>query len=68
MKKTQNLTFLEKTNANGKLDELIEAICACGAELRNITFRNLKNKWPHCKCKQPMKVKSNADPSISTFD
>ena len=68
MKKTQNLTFSEKTNVSGKLDEYVEAVCACGLELRNLTFRKLKNKWPHCKCKQPMKVKSNADPLISTFN
>lgn len=55
-----------KTDVSGKLDEPVQAVCDCGLETKTVTFRNLKNKWPHCrKCKQPMKVKSNAISSFS---
>ena len=50
------------------LDKQVEAFCECGAK-RTVTFRNLKNRWPICaRCKQPMKVKGNAVPPISTTD
>ena len=50
------------------LDKQVEASCECGAT-RTVTFRNLKNRWPVCvRCKQPMKVKGNAIPPISTAD
>ena len=48
--------YSEKTDANGKLDKKVEAICSCKAEKRFITYRTLKNKWPHCSCRQSMKV------------
>ena len=42
-----------------ELDELVLAECKCGTK-RNISFRTLKNKWPHCKvCSQPMIIKPN---------
>ena len=51
------------------LDKKVQAECECGREKRIVTFRNLKNRWPICnKCKQPMKVKGNAIPPISTTD
>jgi hypothetical protein len=66
---TKNLTSLSKTDASGKLDKKVEAVCECGKETRAVTFRNLKNKWPHCqKCKQPMKVISNAVSSFQASD
>lgn len=58
----------KKTDANGKLDQPVVAVCDCGVQTRYVTFRNLKNKWPHCKCNQPMKVKGNADAPIPTPD
>tara|TARA_R110000751_G_scaffold220032_2_gene322687 strand:+ start:1535 stop:1687 length:153 start_codon:yes stop_codon:yes gene_type:complete len=49
---------------SGKLDNIIMAVCDCGAE-KEVTYRNLKNKWPLCKrCNQPMRIKSNADTFI----
>tara|TARA_E500000318_G_C3451627_1_gene169000 strand:+ start:32 stop:208 length:177 start_codon:yes stop_codon:yes gene_type:complete len=50
------------------LDKQVLAECECGKETRTVTFRNLKNRWPMCKCKKPMKVKGNAVPPISTTD
>ena len=50
------------------LDKQVLAECECGKETRTVTFRNLKNRWPMCKCKKPMKVKGNAVPPISTAD
>ena len=45
---------------NEKLDREVLAECECGREKKVMTFRKLKNKWPHCsKCNQPMKVKVN---------
>jgi hypothetical protein len=52
----KNLSYLEKIDVNGKLDKQVEAICECLAEKRLITYRALKNKWPHCSCRQSMKV------------
>ena len=47
------------------LDKTTKVVCECGKEEREVTFRNLKNRWPHCKkCKEPMKVISNAVTSI----
>lgn len=37
-------------------DQLIEAVCECGKDERTLTLRKLKNKWPHCECRQAMKV------------
>jgi len=37
-------------------DHLIEAVCECGKEVRSLTMRKLKNKWPFCQCRQAMKV------------
>ena len=37
-------------------DHLIEAVCECGKHKRTLTMRKLKNKWPHCECRQAMKV------------
>ena len=34
--------------------------------LNKTDFRNLKNKWPICECKQPMRVHKNADTPVST--
>jgi len=55
---------------NEKLDREVLAECECGREKKVMTFRKLKNKWPHCsKCNQPMKVKVNdAVSSIHTSD
>ena len=39
------------------LDKKVLAECKCGTKV-NISFRTLKNKWPHCKvCGQPLVVK-----------
>ena len=60
------LNSSSKTDANGKLDKVLEAVCECGVK-KKVTFRNLKNRWARCpKCNQPMKVKSDAVPFIST--
>jgi len=55
---------------NEKLDKEVLAECECGREKKVMTFRKLKNKWPHCsKCNQPMKVKvKDAVPPIHTAD
>jgi len=55
---------------NEKLDREVLAECECGREQKVITFRKLKNKWPHCsKCNQPMMVKvKDAIPTIHTTD
>lgn len=40
------------------MDDPIEAVCkyGCGTK-KTLSFRKLKNKWPHCNvCNQPMKV------------
>lgn len=65
---TTNQTSSSKTDASGKLDEKVHAMCECGVETKLVTFRNLKNKWPHCSCRQPMKVKSNAVSSVPPTD
>jgi len=31
-------------------------VCECGKDERTLTLRKLKNKWPHCECRQAMKV------------
>lgn len=65
---TKSQTSSLKNDANGKLDEVLVAVCECGVT-KEVTFRNLKNKWAKChKCNQPMKVKSNAVSFISTPD
>jgi len=65
---TQTPTFSSKSDVNGKLDEVCVAVCECGVT-KEVTFRNLKNKWARChKCNQPMRVKSNAVSFISTPD
>ena len=43
-----------------KLDDRVLAVCACGKEEKYLTFRILKNRWPHCSCKISMKVLTNA--------
>tara|TARA_R110000796_G_scaffold63798_4_gene147574 strand:+ start:1295 stop:1468 length:174 start_codon:yes stop_codon:yes gene_type:complete len=45
---------------NKRLDEKITAVCACEKEQKILTYRTLKNKWPHCSCKMSMKVLTNA--------
>lgn len=56
-------------NSNSKLDEPVVAVCECEGEVKRLTFRKLKNKWPHCSCNQPMKVKADdAIPPIHTTD
>ena len=55
-------------NSNSKLDEPVVAECECKGEVKHLTFRNLKNKWPHCSCNQPMKVKADAVPLVHTSD
>ncbi len=58
-----------KTPVNEKLDEQVQALCECGKESKLVTFRNLKNKWPHCKqCGRAMRVVKNADAHVSTPD
>ena len=65
MKKTPKQIYSEKTEMSGKLDDTLLAVCSCGAEKREVTFRNLKNKWPQCKkCNEAMRIKSNADTFI----
>jgi len=47
---------MEKEKSN--MDDPIEAVCkyGCGTK-KTLSFRKLKNKWPHCNvCNQPMKV------------
>lgn len=51
---------------NDHLDRNINAVCECGKNKKTLTFRNLKNKWPTCECKQPMRVISNADTFVPT--
>jgi hypothetical protein len=51
------------------LDTEVLAVCECGKEQKTKTYRSLKNKWPICSCKQPMKIKKddrNADPNVPT--
>jgi len=53
-----------------KLDEPVVAVCwECEVE-KDLTFRKLKNKWPHCpKCNQPMRIrKTDAIPAVHTTD
>ena len=49
-----------KTGLEKRLDEKITAVCACEKEQKILTYRTLKNKWPHCSCKMSMKVLTNA--------
>ena len=66
---TDSTSSFLKTGVSGKLDKTMQAVCDCGRETKLVTFRNLKNKWPHCKkCNQPMKVKSDAIPTVPTSD
>ena len=53
-----------------KMDEPIMATCKQCEKQKVLSFRKLKNKWPHCPiCKQPMKVNmSNAVSPIYTTD
>ena len=46
------------------------AECECLRDSKKLTFRQLKNKWPHCKyCNQPMKVKVEyAVPAVHPTD
>jgi len=53
-----------KTDVSGDLDRRVNAVCECGEQMKQVTFRNLKNRWPHCRCNQPMKVKADADATI----
>lgn len=54
------------------LDDIVIAECECLRETRELTFRQLKNKWPRCKlCSQnkPMKIKvRDAIPSVHPTD
>ena len=50
--------------SNSNLNSLTVAVCECGKEKRTLTFRQLKNKWPHCECKQSMKVLPDAASSL----
>ena len=52
------------------LDKVVSAECECGRERRELTFRQLKNKWPICtKCRRPMKIKAkDAVSSVHTTD
>jgi len=66
---TNSTNSSSKTGVNGKLDKQVQAVCECGRETKLVTFRNLKNKWPHCKrCGQAMKVIRDADAFIPTPD
>jgi hypothetical protein len=56
-------TSSEKMDANGKLDKEIEAVCLCLEETKTLTYRMLKNKWPHCSCKQSMKIQVDHVPT-----
>ena len=40
MKKTPNPIYSEKKEMSGKLDNIIMAVCDCGAE-KEVTYRNL---------------------------
>ena len=42
------------------LDQLNKAVCECRGEERFVTFRQLKNRWPVCRCNQTMKVLPDA--------
>ena len=56
------------TNESSHLDRQVKAVCKCGKESKQVTFRNLKNKWPHCSgcpTRRPMKVITYADDTIS---
>tara|TARA_R100000234_G_C5003673_1_gene181531 strand:- start:2911 stop:3081 length:171 start_codon:yes stop_codon:yes gene_type:complete len=46
------------------LDDKTNAVCECGKVKKILTFRNLKNKWPICECKQPMRITRNADTPV----
>ena len=63
-----NQTSSSKTDASGKLDEPIKAVCDCGKEWKTLTMRKLKNKWPICSCKQSMRVVSDAISSVQAAD
>jgi hypothetical protein len=51
---------------SSNLNSLTVAVCECGKEQRTLTFRQLKNKWPFCECKQSMKVLPDATSPIRT--
>lgn len=44
---------------NSKVDREVIAVCPCEEEEKIVTYRALKNKWPHCSCKQSMKIRVN---------
>jgi hypothetical protein len=50
------------------LDDVVVARCECGKESRTITFRQLKNKWPLCECRQSMKVSTDATAALHSSD
>ena len=52
------------TSNTDPMEKTVESVCECGQYVKVVTFGNLKNKWPRCKCKLAMKVKSNAVSSV----
>lgn len=50
------------------LDQPIKAVCECKAEQRVVTFRQLKNRWPRCRCNQSMKVLPDATTTLHPAD
>ena len=44
----------------------VTAVCRCEKQIKFVTWRNIKNKFPKCRCGKPMKVISDADTLVST--
>lgn len=43
-----------------------KTVCKCEKEIKFVTWRNIKNKFPQCSCGRTMKVITNADTIVST--
>ncbi len=52
----KEITYEQEAERQSGLDRPITAICHCEKETKDLTYRALKNKWPHCSCKQSMRV------------
>ena len=45
-------------------EKAVTAVCKCEKQIKFVTWRNIKNKFPQCKCGKPMKVISDANSTI----
>jgi len=52
----EKITYEQEAERQSGLDRSITAVCHCKKETKDLTYRALKNKWPHCSCNQSMKV------------